>query len=361
MKMRVSVLGSGNGGCALAAEWALAGHEVSMFDFKEFPINIEAINKNGGIYSEGYVDGFAKLKYAGHNIEEAISSAEVIFIVGPAFSTEPFARACKPYLKDGQIVIICPSSCGGSVIFKNELNLDISDDSIIVADTSTLPYACRIIEPGKVKVFWRLTGGFFVAALPSKHNEKVYQIVKSVYEFALPAKNALQTTLQNANPVIHPAVSLLNAGLIERTNGDFYFYEEGVTPAVGRLMRAIDNERVAVGEKLGITVIPDNKLGVMQGYMEDDTYETGYSTANGFKGIKAQSQLDHRYINEDVGYGLVFISELGKQINVPTPVIDSMINVVSAVMNRDYKKERARTMKSMGLGHYSAEELNEIL
>ena len=56
---------------------------------------------------------------------------------------------------------------------------------------------------------------------------------KEVYSGIEPAKSVLQTMLQNANPVIHPVVTLLNTGLIERNQGDFLFYEEGVTPAVG--------------------------------------------------------------------------------------------------------------------------------
>ena len=47
----------------------------------------------------------------------------------------------------------------------------------------------------------------------------------------------------------------------------------------------------------------------------------------GFLGIGAQPKLDHRYLNEDVGYGLVFMSALGKQIDVPTPGIDAVIDV----------------------------------
>ena len=33
--MKVSILGSGNGGMAVAFEWAKAGHDVFMFDFEE--------------------------------------------------------------------------------------------------------------------------------------------------------------------------------------------------------------------------------------------------------------------------------------------------------------------------------------
>jgi opine dehydrogenase len=94
-----------------------------------------------------------------------------------------------------------------------------------------------------------------------------------------------------------------------------------------------------------------------QGYMLEANYGSGYREAPGFLGIGAQPQLDHRYLNEDVGYGLVFMSELGQQIGVATPGIDAVINVASIVMARDYKAEALRTPESLGISDRSAEEL----
>lgn len=359
--MKVAVLGSGNGALAVAFEWAKAGHEVSMFDFEQFPKNIEAINKAGGIYSEGELEGFQKIAYAGHDISKVITGSQLIFAVGPAYSTEPFGNVCKSYVKPGQIYVVCPSSCAGSIVFKNALGLDIKDESVIVAETSTLPYAVRIIGDAKIAVYNRLKGGYFVAALPTRNTNKTYEILVTVFNTIKKAENVLKTTLQNANPVIHPAVSLLNAALIERTNGDFFFYEEGVTPAVGRLMKAVDEERIAIGKKLGITVIPDPILGMEQGYQAEPTYDIGYSKAPGFKGIKAQPSLDYRYFNEDAGFGLVFLTDLANQIGVETPVMDSVLKLVSIVMDRDYKAEKARTMEGLGISNYTLEELKALL
>ncbi len=359
--MKVAVLGSGNGALATAFEWAKAGHEVSIFDFEQFPKNIESINKTGGIYSEGELEGFQKITYAGHDISKVVSDAELIFAVGPAYSTEPFGEACKPYVKPGQKYVVCPSSCAGSIVFKNALGLDIKDDSVIVAETSTLPYAVRIIGDAKIAVYNRLKGGYFLAALPTKYTDEIYDVLAPVFNTIKKAENVLKTTLQNANPVIHPAVSLLNAALIERTNGDFYFYEEGVTQSVGRLMKAVDEERIKIGKRLGITVIPDPILGMEQGYQAEPTYDTGYSEAPGFKGIKAQPSLDYRYFNEDAGFGLVFFTDLANQIGVETPVMDAVLKLVSVIMDRDYKAEKARTMKGIGLSKYSLEEIKEIL
>lgn len=359
--MKVSVLGSGNGALAVAFEWSKAGHEVCIFDFEQFPKNIEAINKFGGIFSEGELDGFQKIAYAGHDISKVVPGAELIFAVGPAYSTEPFGKACKPYVRSGQKYVVCPSSCAGSIVFKNSLGLDIKDDSVIIAETSTLPYAVRIIGDAKIAVYNRLKGGYFVAALPTKYTNELYDTLIPVFNTIKKAENILKTTLQNANPVIHPAVSLLNAALIERTKGEFYFYEEGVTTSVGRLMKAVDEERINIGRKLDITVIPDPILGMEQGYQAEPTYDIGYSKAPGFKGIKAQPSLDYRYFNEDAGFGLVFLTDLAAQIGVETPVMDAVLKLVSVIMDRNYKAEKARTMDTLGISNYSLEELKALL
>ncbi|GAK54941.1 hypothetical protein U27_01772 [Candidatus Vecturithrix granuli] len=360
-KMKIAVLGSGNGGCAVAFDCAAAGHQVNIFDFEQFPASIAAIRNKGGITCEGELEGFQPVVYAGHEINKALDGADIIYAVGPAYSTKPFAEACKPYLRKGQIVIVCPSSCGGSIEFKNAAGLALRNKEIIVAETSTLPYAVRLLEPGKIRIFNKLKGGLFLAAVPAKHTAAVLAKVQDVYPTITAAKNILQTSLQNGNPVIHPAITLLNVGLIERTQGGFFFYEEGVTPAVGRLVEAVDKERIAIGKKLGVTVIPDPELGVMQGYMTEATYDTGFITAPGFKGVKAQSSLDYRYFNEDVGYGLVFLQKLAEQIGVATPMMSAVITIVSLIMQRDYLGEAKRTMESLGLSGYTAEELEQLL
>ena len=359
--MKVAILGSGGGGLAVAHDFSAHGHEVRLWDFEDFPGNVSAVERNGGVFAEGHLKGFAPVKYSGHDIGEALRGAELIMAVGPAYSTKPFAEACKPHLGKGQVVIVCPSSCGGSVEFKNGIGRPIRGEDVLVAETNTLPYAVRVTEPGRIRVFLKLSGGLFLAALPAGNTGKMLSMVRDVYPHLQKAKNIMQTSLQNGNPVIHPAITLLNVGLIERTCGDFYFYEDGVTAAVGRLVEAVDKERLAIAQKIGVDVIPDPELGMLQGYQTENNYDTSYQKAPGYKGIKAQSSLDYRYFNEDVGYGLVFMSGLGAQIGVPTPHIDSIITIVSTLMQRDYRKEQKRTMETLGLAGKSVDDLTKLL
>jgi opine dehydrogenase len=166
--------------------------------------------------------------------------------------------------------------------------------------------------------------------------------------------------LQNGNNVIHPAISLVNVGRIESPE-DFLFYEQGVTPAGGRLMKAVDDERMAIASAIGVHILSDPDIGVMQGYMTESNYDTAYSQAPGFKGILAQTQIDYRYFSEDVGFGLILLTDLAKVVGVETPVMDAIIQIVSVLLERDFKTEAQRTLKSFGLDGLSKKELIEMV
>jgi opine dehydrogenase len=355
--MRVAVLGAGNGGVAAAFDFAQHGHEVALYATPEFGSNVVAVAEAGGIAASGDLRGFTPVRYSGHDAAEALSGAELVLVVGPAYSTEALAAIAAPHLEDGTAVLVCPGSCAGAIAFKRAAGLALDEQRVIVGETSTLPYAVRVTEPGVVKVFLKLRAGLYLAGLPRAATDRLHDLVKDVWPAVEKADSVLQTTLQNGNPVIHPAVTLLNTGLLERTGGDFLFYEEGVTASVGRLIEAVDRERQAIAAGVGVTILSEPALGVKQGYMREENYSTGYSTAPGFLGIRGQSELDHRYLTEDVGYSLVFLTDLASRLGVPTPVMDSLITVASVVLDRDFRAEGKRTVTSLGLDGMSPEQL----
>ncbi len=358
--MRVAVLGSGNGALAVAYDWASHGHEVAMVSLPDYSENVGAIAEAGGITSVGVLTGTAPIGYAGTDMAVGLADAELVFVVGPAYATEPLAVAAAPHLRPGMTVVVCPSSCLGSIAFKHAAGIDLYDNEIVIAETSTLPYAVRATGGQEIHVFHRLERGVFVAALPRSATPRVVDMLQLVYPELGQARSVFQTTLQNGNPVIHPAVTLLNAGLIERTGGDFAFYEQGVTEGVGRLMAGVDRERLATGGALGVEVLSEPALGVLQGYMVEENYSTGYSTAPGFLGIKAQGALDHRYLTEDVGFSMLFFAELAARVGVPTPVMNAVIEITSVVLDRDLRAHPARTLASVGLADVPPEALREL-
>lgn len=92
--MQITVLGAGAGGTAVAFDCASHGHDVRVFDFKQFPDNIATIAEQGGINAEGDISGFGPIAYSGHDIDEALQDAELIYVVGPAYAP---SHSAKPW------------------------------------------------------------------------------------------------------------------------------------------------------------------------------------------------------------------------------------------------------------------------
>src|SRR3954451_6167962 len=109
--MNITVVGSGNGGLATAFDFAHHGHEVRLFDTPHVPNHIAEVEAAGGIEATGVIEGFAKVAYAGHDIGVAMEGAELVVLVGPAYSTENQAGEVAPHLKPGQAVLLDPASC----------------------------------------------------------------------------------------------------------------------------------------------------------------------------------------------------------------------------------------------------------
>ena len=59
-----------------------------------------------------------------------------------------------------------------------------------------MAYAVRMVEPGKIRIFNKLKGGLFLAAVPAKNTNYVLERVRDVYPTMSMAKNILQTSLQ---------------------------------------------------------------------------------------------------------------------------------------------------------------------
>lgn len=358
--MRVTVMGSGNGGTAAAFEWALNGHEVALWDFEEFDANIAAIAASGVVEGRVRFSGTAPIRYAGHDLDRALEGADLVLVVGPAYAHEAMGEALRGRLSPRAAYCVLPSACNGAVVLKRALGLDLADDTYVIGETGTLPYGCRLVEPGVVRVTTRVLDGLFVAALPSSRTPDLLARLQVVWPQAEAARNVLQTTLQNGNPVLHPAIMLLNASRIENTGGDFLFYTDGVTPASARLIEAIDRERIALGRAIGVDIVPDPELGLRQGYLSEATYLRGYNDGIGFKASRAPASLDFRYLTEDVPYGLVFASELARQVGVPTPAMDAVIALASIVLDTDFRAQGRRLPRDLGFGDLTPEQVRAL-
>jgi opine dehydrogenase len=355
-----TVIGAGHGGKAMAAHLALMGFPTTLYN-RTFS-HIEAIHQMGGIHLDGAesgLRGFGKLARVTSNIEEALEDADMVMVVVPSSAHADVARSAAPYLRDGQMVVLHPGRTCGAIEFARVLRENHCCPGTIVAETETFIYASRSDGPAQSRIF-RIKEAVPLAALPANRTQEVLELIRQAYPQFIDGGNVLQTGLNNMGAIFHPALTLLNAGWIEATHGDYQFYIDGVTPSVARLLEELDRERVTVAASLGLRA----RTAMEWLRMAYDTSGTDLCEAihnqPGYYGIKAPPTLNHRYIFEDVPMSLVPIASLGQRYGVSVPGMDAIIRLGCIIHRTDYWR-RGRTIDKLGIDKLSVTELTRYV
>lgn len=358
--MRVTVLGAGNGGQTLAGDLALRGNDVVLYEHPDFSDKIEAIRARGScIELEGKISGKGCLASATTDIAEAVGHADVLFFVMPSFGQEPVLDLAVPFVRPGQLLVFIPGNFGSLVARKKLADAGLEGE-VLLAETDTLPYATRQVEPGRVAV-WGVKEYLWVGSLPASRTVKVLSTLEPVFPIAMkPMENVLAVAFANTNMILHCPTMVTNAGRIESDERGFQFYTQGMTPSVCRVMEIMDRERLAVGSRLGLSLITEFEDATAN-YKSERTYESLYdvlhnSPVYGGHGADSPKSLAHRYLSEDVPYLLVPVSRFGAATGVPTPVIDSVITLAEALNGVSYR-QGGRSLEKMGLGGMAVGEI----
>jgi len=360
---KVAVLGAGNGGCAAAADLTLRGYEVRLYSRSQ--TTLQPILERGGIeILEAGKQGFARPQLVTSSMAEAVGGAELIMIAAPSLAHEGLGKSLAPYLTDGQVIFLNPGHTGGSLHLASVLRGCHLKAKIRILETVTLTYICRLIAKATVEIYARTTH-LRAAAFPGKFTSGTVADIKGIYPNMVQAENVMETGLANINAIMHPAAMAGNAGWIEATAGNFYFYREGITPAIANMIGAIDRERLEIVKKLGLPVLSFVQIFYQAGLTSDSARSSGSiyraikeSAPN--QRIKSPQTLDHRYLHEDVGYGLVPMAETARLLGVETPVIDALITLTSEMNQADYRAE-GLTLEKMGLAQVKPQDLKVVL
>jgi len=369
---KIAVIGAGNGGHAIAAHKTLDGFGVSLFELPHFSNSLCHVLDTGHITIEWPErKETVTVHHVTTDIATALKGAQIVFVVTPAFGQKTMAEVCAPCVEDDQIIILMPGS-GGSLEFAHIFKAQGVDKDILLCECCTLPYGARLTAPGHVLIHIEavtLPTGVF----PANRTDEAIATLQEVYPAIVPTANVLEAAINNPNPIVHPAATVLSATRIEYSGGEFYLYREGMTPAVARLYEALERERLAILDRLDLKLHHYANLDA-RGYNLGETLEechkrilnTSMDAAFGVDSIEAGIQMkgpasmQDRFVTEDVPYGLVLLSTLGQLLDIPTPISDAIINLSGAINRIDYWAQ-GRGVNELGLGGMSLEQIQAFL
>lgn len=357
MLMRISVIGAGNGGQALAGYLALKGFDVSLYNRSKK--RIETIMESKKLVLEGEIKATVQISHVTTNIADAVKGRKLILVAVPANAHEDIARTLAPHLEDGQVIVLNPGRTAGALEFRAVLRKLNVQKKVVIAEAETFIFASRIVQPGVVHIFG-IKKHVPVAALPSSENTVLEEtLLKVLPEFVI-VPNTLYTSFNNIGAIFHPATTLLNIGWIESCAGEFAFYMQGMSPSVTKVLEFLDNERCAVAKAFGIKPMSLKEWLTYHYGVEADTLYDAIHSSRVYEHIKAPSTIENRYILEDVPTGLVPFSAFGKLSGVETPATDTIIKLASLVMGMDFYS-LGRNLEKLCLTGKTVEEVKQIM
>jgi opine dehydrogenase len=351
--LKFCVIGAGHGGLAMAGHLAIKGFRVNLYNRGKR--RIRPILHRKGIKVEGEIKGFGQIELVSSNIKDCLDNIDIIMVVIPANGHRFIADICAPHLQENQIVILNPGRTGGALEFFNSLRQKGVSAYPFIAESQTFLYASRAIGPAHARIF-SVKHAVPLATLPAYWIPGVVKVINRAFPQFVPGDNIFRTSFDNIGAIFHPALTILNAGWIEETHGDFEFYIQGVSPSVSKVLERLDRERLAVAAALGFKATSARDwLYTAYSATGQDLYEAIHANP-GYQGIKAPERLFHRYIDEDVPMSLVPIASLGDRLKVKTPTIKFIIHLASVIRDKDFWAE-GRTVEKLGLENKTIKEI----
>lgn len=359
----LTILGGGNTAFAVAANLALRGFAVTIYELPAFAHMLAPIQNSRTINLLGVSEtGAAQIQRVTTEIEVALEN-DLLLLIVPAYAHKPFAEICAPHLRDGHTVVITPGTLG-ALEFAQIVRASGNQHAITFAETDTAPYVCRKTAPDTA-IIWGVVAGLGLGVYPVAKTDAVADALADIFtvngrsgtESAIVEyPNVLACGLCAMNPVVHPAGVLMNAGRVEYSRGDFYFYEEGVSPTVAQVIYGVDAERRAIGRVFGFDLLPVDAAFHSAGFGPKGDL---WATINGSRmltQLRAPGAINTRWLTEDIPYGVGAWSALGQQLGVAAPLMDALVTLASVALGQDFR-QMARTPAKLGLAGMNAHEM----
>lgn len=328
--MSFAVIGAGNTGQAIAGYLSLYGNKVKLFS--RSPMKAALLTKQG-LKLEGVYEAKVFVEVSA-DMEEVIKDAQFIIITTNAFGHRPIFHQLKPLLKNGQTIAIFPGYWG-AVECKEILGAAVEQKNITIAETSAMPFVSKADNAGSVSIN-KIKKNVQISSIPTSKNQTISAAFLKAFPQLIPAKSILETSLNNTNVVIHTPITLFNASRIDSSES-FKFYTNGVSPLTVAYIEKLDEERRKLAD---LFQIENQDILTLLNEFYETNYSSLYKALPGlFPEAAAPVTLNQRYMTEDIPFGLVPISALGRLAGLETPYTDSIIETASLLTDKDFRTD----------------------
>ena len=326
--MRITIVGGGNMGTLMAAEFASRSHDVTVYTSapERWQKRLVAFDVDGAVVYEGEVSKIT-------SDVRCAADAEYIFVTLPSIAQADFVKKLLPYVKADTKIGVVPGYGGAEFIFK-----PLVDAGAHLFGFQRVHAITRIFEYGKTVCMKGRKDSVFLGALDRSDIPALCEDMESLFDMpcvALP--NYLCVTLTPSNPILHTSrlYGMLGENNIDHVyDRNILFYEEW-TDRDSELLFSADEELQRICKKIvradlsSVRSLKDHYESHSIGAMTNKI-----RSISAFRGIGSPmkavdggwiADLDSRYFSCDFAYGLDLLCQLGKVLSVATPTMDEMM------------------------------------
>lgn len=399
-KLNVLVCGGGNGAHCLAGLSAsnpdvetrvltLFADEAERWS-KILQINdltVTMVNSDG---SSGEIK--SKPTLVTKDPKEAASGADVIFLVVPAFAHEQYFREISHFVGDNTLIVGLPGQAGFE--FQCLYMLGEKAKSCIVMSAESLPWACRILEFGRLVQILGFKETLGVSKLQGSQSNFKGSPFDTVQKVLGPKpvlreiQNYIAVNLM-AKSIIHPPLMYGQWSSFDGTPlKEKPLFYKGVDEKQAKLLSGVSDECIAIGKAIE-KQIPGTDMSevihifdwYLAYYADQITDKTNLMTAmqtnKAYDGLlhpmkevdngQFVPDFNYRYMAEDVPFGLVVMKGIGELAEVATPVMDEIITWAQGKLQQEYMvgsklsgKDVSKTRAPQRFGFKSLQQLFDV-
>jgi opine dehydrogenase len=326
--MEVGIAGAGAIAMGYAALLSKGGHVVSVWS--PSGVRTAALLEGTPLRVTNAIEGeFSPSVCTG---PQDLAKNDVIVLALPAYGHRAVIDALVPHIEHRHCVIISAHLSFAALYLSKKLAE--RDLQIPIVAWSTTVLTCKL-QPSSEFRIGTIRAKVDMAVVPVRLTDHAHAICVSLFGDRFNIKDDILTiALSNLNPQDHMGTALCNLTRIER--GEAWGQNTNLTPAVGRLLEALDQERVSIATAFGKTVrtIFDH-YRLSFDVSGNSVSEMSLTLAERGNDPFGPKDVNTRYILEDVPFGLVPTLFLAELAGVAAPLHKSGVEILSACYGRD--------------------------
>lgn len=332
--MKVAILGAGGVGLGMAAVVASKDMEVSLWG--PTANGIEPLLEGKPIVSKGVLDGEFPAS-ASLDMATVVKDAGVIVVAVPGNGHRAVMDLLAPHVRQDQVIAIS-SHMSLSALYLSR-RLSVRGLACPISAWATTATTSKRTGAGKVHL---TTVRQHIVASTVRRDDWAYATDRLTSIFGdvfVHAPDLMAVTLTNVNPEVHLAVALCNLTRMEY--GEKWGTYRGISGAVGRLIEALDRERLSLAARFGeeVHTVQEHlheSFGLPIGSVAEMAAEQHVRRKGASPGPET---LEHRYVTEDVPFGIVPIVKFGRLAGVDMPLHEAGLGLIDALYGRSFIAE----------------------